>query len=76
MSYEGNQYADGSYRHATFCSNCRSKNTFSIPKGVTIAEFMSRQKCFHCGCRIVQPEYKYREPDAWMRADEVSNGTE
>lgn len=68
MSHEGKWGEKGSYTHVSVCSNCHASNTFSIPKGVRIDTFLTKQHCFKCGCSIVEdnsPKWKHHEK-GWM----------
>lgn len=44
--------SDLSYSHSEHCSNCNRLQSFRIPKGVTIDEFISNRNCNNCGCKM------------------------
>ena len=34
------------------CDNCGAMNTFNIPAGITIGDFLASNPCIKCGCVI------------------------
>lgn len=50
------------YEHREGCDNCSKMQTFDIPKGVTICDFMRGVKCSNCGCSMIRSSYNYMCP--------------
>ncbi|MDE2104889.1 MAG: hypothetical protein KGL39_47065 [Patescibacteria group bacterium] len=57
MSEEDNE----TYTHNANCSNCGVVQGYRIPKDQTIQDFMARQTCRNCGCRMIASETTYKD---------------
>ena len=36
------------------CENCRETETYDIPFGITVNEFLRKKDCENCGCGLKQ----------------------
>lgn len=72
MSNEENE----AYRHTAHCNNCGDAHVYLIPKGTTISDFMARQTCSNCGCRMAASEHRPRKDDYLMRGEGNVLGSE
>ncbi len=40
------------------CRNCSVSNSYDIPVGTTVYDFVLLKKCDECGCNVIQPKNK------------------
>lgn len=40
------------YGYEEVCENCDARNTYEIPKGKAVRDFMRGQLCWNCGCPV------------------------
>lgn len=45
---------ENTYEFDLDCENCENRESYDIPKGKTLKEYLKDEICDNCGCKIIQ----------------------